>query len=141
MLRFHLKPFLERHHITAYQLARATKGKLSESTVYGMSRAPLQRIDLDSVGVVMSALEIMTGERVQVQDLIEQMPESALSINPKYAHLLKDAQPVTRAALERVWQQWTPEEIDSDDAYWAAREREKQLMLEQITARRREEEF
>jgi hypothetical protein len=141
MLRFHLKPFLERHHITAYQLARATKGKLSESTVYGMSRAPLQRIDLSSVKIVMTALEEITGECVRVEDLIEDVQDVKLSINPKYAHLLKTAKPATRASVERVWGDWTPQELEADEAYWHERQLQKRAMIETISTRRRNEEF
>ncbi len=134
MLRFHLKPFLERHHITAYQLARATKGKLSESTVYAMSRAPLQRIDLNSVRVVMTALEAMTGEQVAVQDLLEDIADKP-SINPKYAHLLVNAKPADPRDLERIWTEWTPEELEADNAYWRDRDREKQSMRDLYTFR------
>lgn len=128
MLRFHLKPFLERHRITAYQLARATKGKLSESTVYAMSRAPLQRIDLDSVRVVMSALEEMIGVTVQLEDLVGELSEVTQTINPRLAQLLKHAKPATAEQLQRVWTDWTPEELAADDQYWLERDGEKELM-------------
>ena len=128
MLRFHLKPFLERHQITAYQLARATKGQLSESTVYGMSRAPLQRIDLDSVRVVMNALEEMIGAHVQLEDLMTELPEPTQIIHPRLAELLKHAKPATAEQLQRVWTEWTPEELAADDQYWLERDGEKQLM-------------
>ncbi len=118
MLRFHLKPFLTRHRISAYQLARATKGKLSESTVYSLSREPQERINLKSVEIVMNALKEMTGEHVQIQDLIEDTQEEKLVINPKFAHLLKDAKPVGQDHFERTTYRAAPEELAQDERFW-----------------------
>jgi hypothetical protein len=143
MLRLHLKPFLERHRISAYQLARATKGKLSESTVYSLSREPQRRVDLNSVGVVIEALEEMTGEDVTLLDLVSNVEESpaVTNVNPKYAHLFKDAKPATKKQLERVWSKWTPEERAEDDAYWAERAEEKERVRKIMEQRPRDEEF
>jgi hypothetical protein len=141
MWRFQLKPFLERHRISAYQLARATTGKLSESTVYTLSRAPQKRIDLDSVRTVVTALQEITGQRVTLEDLITELPENDPGTNSKYAHLFKHAKPVTRELQERVWHTWTPEERAADEAYWEARARESETLRDAIRERRRDEEF
>jgi primosomal protein N' len=140
MLRFHLKPFLERHRISAYQLARATKGKLSESTVYSLSREPQRRVDLNSVGVIVETLKELTGETVQIQDLIENVPEEKPLINPKYAYLLKDAKPATREQLEKVWWHWTPEELEEDDRFWNEY-REEQRKLQEEREKRDSRDF
>jgi hypothetical protein len=135
MLRFSLKPFLESHQISAYQLVQATKGKLSESTVYGMSRKPLQRVDLGSAGLIIQALRELTDEPVQFQDLLEEfdVSQEALQnsgINPKYAHLIENAKPFTKDDLDRVWSEWTPEELDADKKFWSGRERERELLAQ-----------
>ena len=134
MLRFHLKPFLERHRISAYQLVQATKGKLSESTVYGMSRKPLQRIDLDSVRVILGALSDLTTQPVQMQDLLEDRQEIEAQINPKYAELLKNAKPATKAALQNTISPATPDELENDQMFWS-RYRRDQLELQESTNR------
>jgi hypothetical protein len=133
MLKFSLKPFLERHQITAYQLVQATKGKLSESTVYGMSRKALQRVDLGSAGVIIEALRELTDEPVQFQDLLEDSDVSneaiqKSGINPKYAYLLENAKPVTKDDLDKVWSEWTSKELEADKQFWSDREREKVLL-------------
>jgi hypothetical protein len=133
MLRFSLKPFLERHQISAYQLVQATKGKLSESTVYGMSRKALQRVDLGSAGLIIEALRELTDEPVQFQDLLEESDVSneinqKSGINPKYAYLLENAKPFTKDDLDKVWSEWTPEELEADKQFWSDREREKVLL-------------
>lgn len=125
-MRLHLKPFLERHQISAYQLARATRGRLSEATVYGMARKPLQRIDLDSVGTVIDALESLTGQPVTLLDLVERTEGG---INPKYAHLLKQARPLPAGHAERTAVPWSAEELAEDERYWQTY-REEQLALQ-----------
>jgi hypothetical protein len=133
MLRFSLKPFLESHQISAYQLVQATKGKLSESTVYGMSRKPLQRVDLGSAGLIVQALRELTDKPVQFQDLLEEFDASQEAsqksgINPKYAYLLEHAKPFTEDDLNKVWSEWTPEELEADKQFWLDRERERELL-------------
>ncbi len=127
MLRLHLKPFLERHRISAYQLARATRGRLSEATVYGMARRPLQRIDLDSVSMVIDALESLTGQPVTLLDLVEKTQEGP---NPKYAHLLRGARPLPPGHAERTAPAWSAEELAEDERYWQDH-REQQRALQE----------
>jgi hypothetical protein len=138
MLRLHLKPFLERHRISAYQLARATKGKLSESTVYSLSREPQRRVDLNSVGVVIEALGEITGEDVTIQDLIETVQEQKPIINPKYAYLLKHAKPATLEHFERTTYKASKEELEADEQFWNEY-RESQRELQDQRDREREE--
>lgn len=128
MLRLHLKPFLERHNISAYQLARATRGRLSEATVYGMARRPLQRIDLDSVDTVIDALQNLIGQPVTLLDLVER---TEAGINPKYAHLLRNAQPLPPGHAERTASAWSDEELAEDERYWKdSREEQRGLQEE-----------
>jgi hypothetical protein len=141
MWRLQLKPLLEHHRISAYQLARATAGKLSESTVYSLSRAPQKRIDLDSLQVVAVALQQIIGQPVTLDDLIKDLPTNEPNMNTKYAQLFKNAKPVTREHQERVWTTWTPEELEADEAYWNARAQEKGKVRDRVSNRRRDEEF
>lgn len=130
MLRLHIKPFLERHRISAYQLARATRGRLSEATVYGMARRPLQRIDLNSVGTVIDALESLTGQPVTLLDLVER---TEAGINPRYAHLLRDARPLPPGHAEQTAVPWSADELAEDERYWKAyREEQRALQDERV---------
>ncbi len=128
MFRLHLKPFLERHHISAYQLVRATRGQLSEATVYGMARKPLQRIDLDSVGAVIDALETLVGEAVSLSDLIER---TEAPINPKYAHLLRNAQPLPPGHAQQTAPAWSAEELAGDEQFWQDYRGEQRTLQEE----------
>lgn len=129
MLRLHLKPFLERHHLSAYQLVRATRGQLSEATVYGMARKPLQRIDLGSVETIIQALEALTGETVSLLDLIEQ---GEAPIKAKYAHLLRNAPVLPPGHAERTAPAWNPEELAEDEQFWQSyRDEQRALQNEQ----------
>ena len=136
MLRFHLKPFLERHHISAYQLARATRGKLSEATVYSLSRAPQRRIDLESVKTVIEALEKLSGEKLTLLEFLDELPEQVPALNPKLAQILKHAKPAGAGHLRRNASPGTPEELEADERFWQDH-RAGQAELEQQAIERR----
>ena len=136
MLRFHLKPFLERHHISAYQLARATRGKLSEATVYSLSRAPQRRIDLESVKTVIGALEQLTGEKLTLLEFLDELPDQEPSLNLKLAQILKSAKPAGAGHLRRTASPGTPEELEEDEHFWQ-NHRAQQAELQQHVEERR----
>ena len=75
-IRLNLHRFLERHAISTYRVVKETSGTLAANTVYDLARRPAQRIDLDTVGAVVTALERITGEPVTIQDLLEFNDES-----------------------------------------------------------------
>ena len=72
-LQMNLGAFLERQHISAYRLVKATEGRLAAATVYGLASRPAQRIDLETVGTVLDALSELTGTIVQMQDVLESL--------------------------------------------------------------------
>jgi hypothetical protein len=74
-IRLNLNRFLEHHAISAYRVVKETSGKLAANTVYDLARRPAQRIDLQTVGHVVSALERITGETVTINDLLEITPD------------------------------------------------------------------
>lgn len=75
MLRLNLGGYLKRHGLTPYRLVK--ESGLAQATVYNMARTPAQRVDLDTVGTMLDALRRMTGERVTVDDLLEEVPADA----------------------------------------------------------------
>jgi DNA-binding Xre family transcriptional regulator len=90
-LRLNLGKYLEQHNISAYRLVQVSK--LAPNTVYALARKPTKRIDLDTVSAVLAALETITGENVQLGDLIEDIDSQPRAINPKHEALLKFAKP------------------------------------------------
>lgn len=100
--------------------------------MYGMARKPLQRIDLDSVSTVIDALESLTGRSVSLLDLVER---TGGGVNPKYAHLLKNARPLPPGHAERTAPAWSPEELAEDERFWQGH-REEQLALQEERERR-----
>ena len=76
-LRFNLGNYLQRRQITAYRLVGEVQGKVAPNTIYSLARKPAQRIDLKTVGEVLCALERLTGDRVEITDLLEEAQESA----------------------------------------------------------------
>jgi hypothetical protein len=70
-IRLNLNKFLETHAISAYRVVKETTGKLAANTVYDLAKRPAQRIDLETVGQVVTALERITGETITINDLLE----------------------------------------------------------------------
>lgn len=74
-IRLNLNRFLELHAISTYRVVKETSGKLAANTVYDLARRPAQRIDLQTIGQVVTALERITGETVTINDLLEITPD------------------------------------------------------------------
>ncbi|WP_216325977.1 helix-turn-helix domain-containing protein [Deinococcus aestuarii] len=69
-VEFTLKRYLNTHGLTAYRLAQATEGRVSRRTVYALARGEVTRVDLGTLGAVITALEELTGEEVTPADLL-----------------------------------------------------------------------
>lgn len=68
---FNLGEYLREHGVSAYALAREVEGRVSASTVYGLARRPVQRIDLPVVFALLEALERLQGEPVSLTQMID----------------------------------------------------------------------
>lgn len=69
-VEFTLKRFLTAHGLTAYRLAQAAEGHVSRRTVYALARGEVTRVDLGTLGALITALEGLTGEEVTPADLL-----------------------------------------------------------------------
>ncbi len=78
-LRFNLGSYLQSHQISAYRLVGEVKGRVAPNTIYSLARRPAQRIDLNTVGEVLRALERLTGEKVAITEMLEEPEEIDLS--------------------------------------------------------------
>ncbi|ADI13561.1 transcriptional regulator, XRE family [Truepera radiovictrix DSM 17093] len=72
-MRWTLKEYLNRHGLTAYQLAKASG--LSVNTIYPLARGEAQRVSLDTLQTVLDTLDKLTGQRVNVTDVLEREVE------------------------------------------------------------------
>jgi hypothetical protein len=75
-LRLNLGQYLQRHQITAYRLVNEVQGKVAPNTIYSLARKPAQRIDLNTVSEVLHALERLTGEKVELAAVLEEVQEA-----------------------------------------------------------------
>lgn len=98
-LRLNLGKYLERHRISAYRVVQVSK--LAPNTVYTLARQPAQRIDLDTISAVLAGLQTITGQPVQIADLLEDMDTTPATDNPKLLALLKSAKPALRPETMR----------------------------------------
>lgn len=69
-VEFTLNSYLKAHGLTAYRLAEAARGRVSRGTVYALARGNVSRVDLGTLGAVITALEELTGESVTPADLL-----------------------------------------------------------------------
>lgn len=69
-VEFTLKSFLEAHALSVYRLAEAASGRVSRGTVYSLARGRVTRVDLGTLGAVITTLEELTGEEVTPADLL-----------------------------------------------------------------------
>jgi hypothetical protein len=99
-IRLNLNKFLESHAISAYRVVKETTGKLAANTVYDLAKRPAQRIDLETVGQVVTALERITGETVTINDLLEitGVETSKTLETPDLAMLVANAAKVAKPA-------------------------------------------
>lgn len=68
-MRWKLQAYLERHDLNAHRLVKASG--LSSNTVYPMTRGETQRVSLATLETILLALRDLTGESVNVGDLLE----------------------------------------------------------------------
>lgn len=66
--KWKLEEFLNSHGITVYELAKHTK--LSRNSLYKLVKDP-QAIRFDTLDDLLPVLDQLTGERVEVSDLLE----------------------------------------------------------------------
>jgi len=74
-VRWRLADYLERHGLTAYALGKEI-GITRMNTVYRLARRGSEpvRVDLETLGLVISSLRKLTGEDVQLTDILEYDP-------------------------------------------------------------------
>jgi DNA-binding Xre family transcriptional regulator len=71
-MKWRLKSYLDEHNLTPYSLVRATG--VSPTTVYGIAQGKHERISLEVLDKVLWGLERLTGETVEISDVLEREP-------------------------------------------------------------------
>lgn len=103
-----LRDYLHDHRIKPATLATHLQGRISRTAIYGLVAAePPKAIYLETLDAVLPALRELTGEDVQVSDLLEYEPSEQVSASgrpytgdPETDALLDDAELVER--IERL---------------------------------------
>jgi hypothetical protein len=72
-----LRDYLQAHNLSAYRLAEAARGRVSRGTVYALARGDVQRLDLGTLGAVITTLEELTGGDVTAADLLRTVTVTA----------------------------------------------------------------
>jgi len=74
-LEWKFKEYLDRHEITPYRLHKELSGQVSHRLTYDWAKERPERLHLAVLERVMSALENMTGEPVDVTDFLKFIPD------------------------------------------------------------------
>lgn len=113
-----LNRFLSDHNLTRYRLAATVKGQLSQSAVYALTQSDqVQRIDLGTLAVVLSGLRELTGEKVHLQDILEEVEDDAIS--PLLAELVCETVPLDWERAGAYAESFTDRELVEDEKEWA----------------------
>jgi DNA-binding Xre family transcriptional regulator len=74
-VRVSLDRYLRTKNVSAYRLAQETAGRVARGSVFALARGErVKRVDLETLGEVMDALERITGHPVTPNDLLEVAP-------------------------------------------------------------------
>jgi DNA-binding Xre family transcriptional regulator len=74
-VRWKLKDFLDAHNLSTYQLVDKAHGKLSRTGVYRLTDSDVSGVRFESLAAIIPALRELTGEEVQIGDLLEYVGE------------------------------------------------------------------
>ena len=66
-----LPEFLARHRVKPIAIVQAANGEASQGAIYALTRGDAKRVDLNTLAVVMDALERVTGKPVTFEDVLE----------------------------------------------------------------------
>lgn len=81
-LRLNLGRYLQEHDISAYRVVQEVRGRVAPNTVYSLARKPAQRIDLDTVAKILQALERVRGQKVEITEMLEDVPDVTKTATP-----------------------------------------------------------
>ena len=113
-MRWTLRDYLTRHNLTPYQLAKTTG--LSVNTVYPLARGEAQRVSLETLQTVLDALDELTGQRVELADVLER------SVEPEPVDLTEVGLADYKDALDEIDADVDPDELRE---WYAAFERDR----------------
>jgi len=75
-IRVSLDKYLKQQNLSAYKLVQETEGRVARGSVYALARGEqVKRVDLETLGEVMTALERITGHKVNVSDVLEEIEQ------------------------------------------------------------------
>jgi len=113
-------------------LARASG--LSKNTVYDIVNGKTTSVTLETLDKLLSGLEELTGDTMSVEDVLHRpaVPAMNAGMEPALQAQLAGARPFKAEELLALVPDWTSEEQEENDRFWAERESEKQTEREAL---------
>lgn len=82
IVHIRLREELQRRSLSAHRLVQEAQGRITPEAFDALASGKTKRVDLETLGIVASALERASGQPVTATDLLEFQPEAALEIQP-----------------------------------------------------------
>ena len=82
IVHIRLREELQRRSISAHRLAQEAQSRITPEAIDALASGKTKRVNLETLGIVASALERASGQPVTATDLLEFQPETALEIQP-----------------------------------------------------------
>jgi len=82
IVHIRLREELQRRSLSAHRLMQEVQGRITPEAFDALASGKTERVDLETLGIVASALERASGQPVTVADFLEFQPEAALKIQP-----------------------------------------------------------
>lgn len=78
MIKNRVPEILAQNNLSAGKLERELAGKVARNSVYSWTRGTVSRVDLDTLANVITALRKLTGQPLQIQDVMTYEPADEL---------------------------------------------------------------
>lgn len=77
IVRWKLDVFLEQRGLSVYRLHAELGGQMSKTGLYKITRGETSGVDFESLADILEALETLTGEHVELRDILSYERESS----------------------------------------------------------------
>ncbi|MFO1433098.1 MAG: hypothetical protein U1F76_23840 [Candidatus Competibacteraceae bacterium] len=89
IVHIRLREELQRRSLSAHRVMQEAQGRITPEAFDALAAGKTKHINLETLGIVASALEQASGQPVTATDLLEFQPEAALEIQPFHWNQIK----------------------------------------------------
>ena len=124
-VKWMLEATLRRYAKNSHALVQASG--LAKTTVYSIVNGETTSVDLKTLEKLLLGLEQLTGEPMNIEDILKREPSADLS--PALLAQLTKAQPFDWDEVQKLIPEWTDEERAENERFWQEHRGEKRAAL------------